>query len=82
MRLDTIYFILYWSFIHNFWHRITKSKNCEETNKKNVVPDQEKKQSMELGSKIARMMELSDNNFKITVINILEDLVGTIRQYA
>ena len=50
--------------------------------KKNVVPDQEKKQSMELDSKIAQMMELSDNDFKITVINILEDLVGTIRQYA
>lgn len=50
--------------------------------KKNVVPDQEKKQSMELDSKIAQMMELSDNDFKITVINILEDLVETIRQYA
>lgn len=67
MRVNLIYFSLYYSFIQISRIQIVR---YVKKHTKNITYSQKKEWSIEVDPKIFQRLELTDKNFKITMINV------------
>lgn len=72
---DSITAVITIIFVHNFWHIIQNYKTYKETEK--YTYDKEENINRE-DPHITQLLELAGNNFKIIVINMLNNLVRTM----
>lgn len=68
-----IYFRLYYSFIQNILHTIKKSSDIKKQD--NGAHSQLKKKSIEVGTEMAQILNLTDKDFKIARRKVIKDIM-------